>query len=108
MDGNTPPGGVFAARAARATSALVAMLLVAASCGIVEPDVQADGAVRFDPIEGGCWLIDAQGSTYLPLELDEEFKVDGLRIRFEATPQSDMASFCPGIIVRLNFIEAAD
>ena len=86
-------------------TALAALLLLAA-CGILEPDVQGDGTVRFDPIEGGCWLIDSGGETYDPINLDESFRVDGLRVRFEAEIAEDMAHFCPGIIIEISSIEA--
>ncbi len=92
----------------RAIRALGAGLLLVASCGILEPDVQADGTVRFDPIEGGCWLIDSGGTTYDPVTLAEEFRVDGLRVHFEATLPSDMAHFCPGVIIAITTIESID
>jgi len=92
----------------RVIRALGAGLLLMASCGILEPDVQGDGTVRFDPIEGGCWLIDSGDTTYDPMNLAEEFRVDGLRVLFEATLPSDMAHFCPGVVIDITSIEAID
>ena len=81
-------------------------LTLLTSCGILEPDVQGDGTVRFDPIEGGCWVIDSGGETYDPVNLSDELKVDGLRVRFEAELRADMAHFCPGVIIELTSIES--
>ena len=91
-----------------ARTLLAGLTLLVAACGILEPDVQADGTVRFDTIEGGCWLIDTADATYDPINLAEEFQVDGLRVRFEATIPDDMAHFCPGVIVEITSIEALE
>jgi hypothetical protein len=61
--------------------------------------------VRFDPIEGGCWVIDSAGETYDPVNLSDDLKVDGLEVRFEADLRSDMGHFCPGVIIELTSIE---
>ena len=90
----------------RARAFAGAALLLAASCGITGPELQADGTVRFDPIEGGCWLIQTSEALYQPIRLDEEFRQDGLRVRFEADILEDVAGFCPGTIVELESIEA--
>ncbi len=90
----------------KAVRAMGTAAVLLAACGTLDPNIQADGTVRLDPIEGGCWVIDAEGETYLPLNLTEEFAVDGLAIHFEATLESDMVSFCPGIIVDITSIQA--
>ena len=93
-------------RGGRALALGLALFMVA--CGILEPDVQMDGTVRFDPIEGGCWVIDTADATYDPVDLGEAFRVDGLRVHFEATIRTDLAHFCPGVIVDITSIEAID
>lgn len=95
-------------RGRKARGLLAGLVLSLASCGIVEPDVQATGTVRFDPIEGGCWLIQTSDATYDPVDLAEPFRVDGLRVRFEAELRSDLAHFCPGVIIEITSISAIE
>ena len=45
------------------------------------------GTIRFLSFEGGCWVIETDPRTaYLPSNLPNTFKTDGLRVRFVARP----------------------
>lgn len=51
------------------------------------------GTVRYMNLEGGFWGIEADnGQQILPTNLAAEYKKDGLRISFKASPETDMMS----------------
>ncbi len=66
------------------------------------------GTVVFVPLEGGFFGIAGDdGRNYLPLDLDQEFRVDGLRVAFEAEEAPDTATIQMwGTPVKVTFIEA--
>jgi hypothetical protein len=52
-----------------------------------------NGTVRYLDLEGGFWGLVADDSTrYDPGTLDERFRVDGLRVRFDARVNSGQMS----------------
>jgi len=64
------------------------------------------GTVRFTTIEGGCWSIETAKDGFQPINLPDEFKVDGLRVRFEAEVRDDLTSACQiGPLIELISIE---
>jgi hypothetical protein len=67
-----------------------------------------DASVRFLGVEGGCWTIEvAEEVHYLPLNLPEEFRRDGLRIRAELRLRNDYGSTCMvGPVVEVLSIRA--
>ncbi len=78
-------------------SYLVAILLMAtialSSCSLGNI-VSGKGAIQFNDFEGGFYGIVADdGECYDPINLDEEFKVDGLRVRFKVKVREDLVSF---------------
>lgn len=68
------------------------------------------GTIVFLPLEGGFFGISGDdGTKYLPLNLGEEFRVDGLRVVFEAEEARDTATIQMwGTPVNLTFIEATE
>lgn len=53
------------------------------------------GTVSFVNVEGGCWkIISDKGIHYELINLEEEYKVDGLRIRFEFEIYENQSSEC--------------
>ena len=47
--------------------------------------ISATGTVKYIPLEGGFYGIETdKGEKYLPLNLPDEFKKDGLRVQFKA------------------------
>ena len=91
-------------RRARVFGVFIAVLGLSA-CGLLEPEIADDGTIEFLDIEGGCWIIQTESEQYLPRNLPEEFRVDGLAIQFEASTQVSGASFCPGRIIDLSWID---
>ncbi len=72
-----------------------------------EDVVSATGTVRFINLEGGFYgIVGDDGKKYDPMTLDQQFRADGLRIRFEARIRADVASFHMwGTIVDITKIE---
>jgi hypothetical protein len=72
-----------------------------------ENQINTTGTVRFQEIEGGFWGIVADdGRKFDPMGLDAKFQKEGLRVRFEATPDADrMSTHMWGTIVSLSHIE---
>jgi hypothetical protein len=90
--------------------ALVAASTMAAGCdSITTPDFDEVGTVRFVDLEGGCWVIETETETLLPLDLAEAARVDGLVVTFEANRVPDAVTFCQlGIPVEILRIRQLD
>ena len=89
-------------------SALIPFFVLLGSCGVADPDIDADGVVRYLDIEGGGWVIESGSDRLEPVNLPAEFRVDGLRVRFEANHQGDAATYCVlGRVVELEYIQVA-
>lgn len=88
-----------------------AALLIVTACGGAIPDeepgetkqtVTMTGTIQHIDLEGGFFGIVADdGAKYLPINLDEAFQKDGLRVRFEARPEDVMTIYQWGAPVRL-------
>tara|TARA_B100000315_G_scaffold257604_1_gene306997 strand:- start:31051 stop:31341 length:291 start_codon:yes stop_codon:yes gene_type:complete len=53
------------------------------------------GTVLFVDVEGGCWKILSDNIvSYEPMNLEEKFKIDSLRIRFEYEIEEEIGSIC--------------
>ena len=70
--------------------------------------VTGDYVVRYDPIEGGCWkLVGTDNAVYSPINLDNTYRIDGLRVHASIMMRPDMGGFCPGVIVQIMEIVIA-
>jgi len=59
-----------------------------------EDVVSGTGTVRWFSFEGGFFAIQGDdGVTYDPVDLAEEFRRDGLRVRYRVRIREDMAGF---------------
>ena len=69
--------------------------------------IRATGTVRYQDLEGGFWgIVGDDGTRYDPMQLNPAFRKDGLRVRFEATADSDrMSTHMWGVMVTLTKIE---
>lgn len=69
--------------------------------------VTGTGTIRFLKIEGGFYgIVEDDGEHYDPVNLDAEFQVDGLRVRFEAAVMHDVLTFHMwGTLVSIRTIE---
>jgi len=65
------------------------------------------GTVTFVDLEGGFYgIIGDDGTRYYPLQMDEQYKIDGLRVAFDYEPVKDIATIQMwGDPVNLMFIE---
>ena len=96
---------------------LMAVLVLLVSChstasGVGERKDQVDimsatGTVKFIDLEGGFYgIVGDDGKKYDPTNLGQQFREDGLRIRFEAKIRRDVASIHMwGMIVDITKIE---
>ena len=73
---------------------LAALTLVGCSLyGPSDADLAFNGHVTYAEIETGGWvLVSDAGQTYEPLNLSDEYKREGLRVRVEADYRRDRAS----------------
>jgi hypothetical protein len=56
--------------------------------------ISGTGTVVYVRLEGGFYgIIGNDGKRYYPLNLPEEYRVDGLTVRFEGVLRSDVATF---------------
>ena len=54
--------------------------------------ISATGTVKYIPLEGGFYGIESEkGEKYLPLNLPDKFKKDGLKVWFKAKPKKGAA-----------------
>ncbi len=69
--------------------------------------LEGTGTVQYIELEGGFYgIVGDDGRQYDPVDLDDAFKEDGLRVHFRARAVEDMASIRMwGTIVNLVSIE---
>jgi len=71
--------------------------------------VSGTGLVRHIDLEGGFYgIVDDLGERYDPSNLPEDFKVDSLRVRYEATVTDKMTTHMWGRPVDIITIERFD
>jgi hypothetical protein len=67
---------------------------------------QVKGTVKYLNFEGGFYgIVGDDGKHYDPLDIPQEFRVDGLRVRFTANKTSNMSIHMWGHVVKLASIE---
>ncbi|MBM2830984.1 MAG: hypothetical protein HW414_36 [Dehalococcoidia bacterium] len=76
---------------------VAASIAAPASCGgLAGPGkdiISVTGTVKFIELEGGFYGIAGDdGKNYDPINLAQDFRQDGMRVRFEAKVRTDMAS----------------
>ena len=68
--------------------------------------IHEKGTVVYLSFEGGFYgIVGDDGKHYDPINMPQEFKVDGLRVRFTANITDYMSYYMWGYIVRLISIE---
>jgi hypothetical protein len=50
--------------------------------------------VRFVDVEAGCWVLETASGRVQPVELAEEFRIDGLEVTVVLRDAPDMMSLC--------------
>lgn len=69
--------------------------------------IRATGQVVYVPLEGGFFgILGDNGVRYEPVNLPEEFRVDGLRVLFVAEHVDGVSIHMWGELIRLTHIEA--
>ena len=69
---------------------------------IVQEEQMITGTVRYNDLEGGFYELAADsGERYDPVNLPDEYKKDGLRVRFQIKEKKDMV----GIHMRGKIVE---
>ncbi len=69
---------------------------------VIEQRINGNGTIHYEDLEGGFYGIYADGGErYLPINLDDTFKTDGLRVKFSAYPASISTISMWGTPVRL-------
>jgi len=59
------------------------------------PRAVVNATVQFQTLEGGCWTLEvSQGVSYLPLNLPDQFRQDGLQVQADLVRRDDHASVC--------------
>lgn len=60
----------------------------------LDPPGAVDATVEFLQVEGGCWSIKTAEDVFQPINLAQEFRQDGLRVRVSFKQRNDMGSVC--------------
>ena len=69
---------------------------------VIEQRIEGNGTIHYEDLEGGFYgIIADNGERYLPVNLDDTFKSDGLRVNFSAYPASVSTISMWGTPVRL-------
>ena len=87
---------------------LVPLLLAGCSGSPSGPQlIVANGTVQYQSIEGGFYAIQADnGRLYDPINLPEEAKIDGQRVRFVAQSRPDLVSYhMVGTLIEIKSLE---
>ncbi|MFX1535864.1 MAG: hypothetical protein ACFFDI_16740 [Promethearchaeota archaeon] len=65
------------------------------------------GTVKFMDLEGGFFgIITDEGKHYDPINLESDYQIDDLRVRFKAKIRDDLGSFHMwGTIIEIIWIE---
>jgi len=91
-------------------AALIAALCIAGCTGTRDDgSFTATGTVTHVELEGGFYgIVTDDGARYLPLDLSEEYRTDGMRVTFTAVPAEDTATIQQwGTPIRITAIEEA-
>jgi hypothetical protein len=80
------------------------------SPGTPAGEFSVDGTVLKKPAAGGCWVIHSlEGTEFEPINLKDEYRFEGTRVRALLRTRADMASTCNvGTIVEVVAIEMLD
>lgn len=72
--------------------------------------VEGTGTVVWRTVEGGLYVIEADdGTTYEPVSLAPDFRIDSLRVSFEGEVRTDMASIhMVGPLLEITAIQPLD
>jgi len=108
--------GVSPGRMTHRSLALAVVCMLAGACAGATPTdplqssthAVVNASVRFLNLEGGCWTLEpTPGVHYLPLNLPEQFRRDGLKVQADLLRRDDYYSICMvGPVVQILSIHA--
>ena len=85
---------------------LIGVFALSAQFAANDGVIHGKGTVRYLDFEGGFYgIVGDDGKNYDPINMPQEFKVDGLRVRFTANITDYMSFHMWGYVVRLVTIE---
>jgi hypothetical protein len=86
---------------------LIVALSLAALVGCGRGTVSGTGTVKYVELEGGFYgIVGDDNKQYEPMNLEQTYQQDGLRVRFQAEIRQDIASiYMWGTIIELTKIE---
>ena len=71
--------------------------------------IEDTGTITYSDLEGGFWLIKGEKENYDPINLTEEFQVEGLKVNFTAEELVNQVSFhMAGKIIKILSIEVIE
>jgi len=71
--------------------AVLALVLVAGGAlasGLLTKDLS--GTMEYVDLEGGFWAVASDGERFIPLNLSDEYMVEGLKVKFKVVEQPDV------------------
>jgi hypothetical protein len=77
--------------------AVLGILGIVLICGCLDAGtdttITATGSITYIDLEGGFYgIVASDGTRYLPLNLPDAFRQDGLAVTFTGTPEPDVAT----------------
>ncbi|MFX1390113.1 MAG: hypothetical protein ACFE9Z_08635 [Promethearchaeota archaeon] len=86
---------------------LSGFIIFSVSIGLNYEIIDGTGEIKYSDIEGGFYgIISDDGKSYDPLNLADDFKIDGLRVHFIGKIRTDIVTYHMwGRVMELIFIE---
>ena len=70
-------------------------------------DIKISGKIVYENLEGGFWGIEGDnGQQYRPVNMPEQLKTIGKKVKLTATEVDEMSIFMWGIPVKIKSIES--
>jgi inhibitor of cysteine peptidase len=97
----------------KAVHITIALILIALTIttlvGCGRETVSGTGTVKYIDLEGGFYgIVGDDNKQYEPMNLEQTYQQDGLRVRFQAKIRQDMASiYMWGKIIEITKIEVS-
>jgi len=77
------------------TLLVLSLILLFISCDDLKSDDWGEEGIILSAGFNDCWYIAANDSTtYEPLNMDDSYRIDSLKIRFEYEVEEEMGSYC--------------
>ena len=86
---------------------MICIFLIYFFCGCTKKIIEDTGKIQYNDFEGGFYgIISNDGEKYDPINLPEDFKIDGLLVRYKIRILDDQVSVHMwGMVVEIINIE---